>query len=133
MSIRFVEKNELRRHAQKTGCYFVFYDRFVKICNERGISPSKAAIEAGLSKSTVTKWKTTPDAEPTGTAIKKICAFFNIPVSELLGENEKEQPSENEGLSLNNISEEDAKAIKAFLEMPEDQRRLLARMLGISE
>lgn len=67
----------------------MFYDKFVKICNSRGISPSKAAIEAGLSKSTVTKWKSTPDAEPTGAAIKKITEYFGITIAELMGETEK--------------------------------------------
>jgi len=67
----------------------VFYDKFAKICKSRGISPSRAAIEAGLSKSTVTKWKATPDAEPTGAAIKKLTEYFGITVAELMGENEK--------------------------------------------
>jgi len=84
-----VEKNELRCYAQLSGCDFVFYDKFVKICQQRGISPSRAAVEAGLSKSTVTKWKTTPDAEPTGTAIKKLTEYFGISVAELMGEVEK--------------------------------------------
>lgn len=67
----------------------MFYDKFVQICKSHGISPSRAAVAAGLSKSTVTKWKTTPDAEPTGTAIKKITEYFGISVAELMGETEK--------------------------------------------
>lgn len=67
----------------------MFYDKFVQICKKHGISPSRAAVEAGLSKSTVTKWKTTPDAEPTGAAIKKITEYFGITIAELMGETEK--------------------------------------------
>lgn len=70
----------------------MFYDKFVQICNERGITPSRAAIEAGLSKSTVTKWKTSPNAKPTGAAIDKLCKYFGITVAELLGEDQKEKP-----------------------------------------
>lgn len=44
----------------------MFYDRFVQICAEHNVSPSKAAIEAGLSKSTVTYWKNNATAKPTG-------------------------------------------------------------------
>lgn len=69
----------------------MFYDRFVKLCDARGISPSRAAIEAGLSKSTVTKWKTTPSASPTGAAINKLSKYFGISISELLGEDEKKE------------------------------------------
>ena len=50
----------------------MFYDRFVMLCESRGVSPSRAAIDAGLSKSTVTKWKRSPDARPTGTVIEKL-------------------------------------------------------------
>ena len=81
-----VENTELCRCAQFTECDFVFYDKFVQICKKHGVSPSRAAIEAGLSKSTVTKWKTSPNAEPTGAAIKKLTEYFGISVSELMGE-----------------------------------------------
>lgn len=71
----------------------MFYDKFVRICKLRGISPSKAATEAGLSKSTVTKWKTTPNAEPTGAAIKKLTEYFGITIAELMGEENKKAPT----------------------------------------
>jgi len=88
-----VETIELYPYAQILGCDFVFYDKFVQICTMRGISPSRAAIEAGLSKSTVTKWKTTPDAEPTGAALKKISNYFGISIAELLGEETEKAPT----------------------------------------
>ena len=64
----------------------MFYDRFVMLCQKRGVSPSRAAIDAGLSKSTVTKWKRFPDAQPTGNVIDKLTRYFGISVSELLDE-----------------------------------------------
>lgn len=64
----------------------MFYDRYVQICREHGVSPSRAAIDAGLSKSTVSKWKSTQDAKPTGAAIQKLTAYFGITIAELLGE-----------------------------------------------
>lgn len=84
----------------------MFYDRFVQICESRGVSPSRAAIEAGLSKSTVTKWKTTPDAEPTGAALKKIAEYFKVTISELLGE-ETEKASTESG--ERSVSDDDIK------------------------
>ena len=72
----------------------MFYDKFVQICASRGVSPSRAAIEAGLSKSTVSKWKSAPNAEPTGAAIKKLTEYFGISVSELLAEENKKAPTE---------------------------------------
>ena len=64
---------------------------------------SAAALEAGLSKSLVTKWKTNKVDVPSPDVLKKLSAYFNVPVSELLGEEEmgekKEQPIEIDGLS----------------------------------
>ena len=67
----------------------MFYDRFVQLCKQRGVSTSKAAIDAGLSKSTVTKWKKDPETKPSGNVIDKLCRYFGISVSELLGYTEE--------------------------------------------
>lgn len=64
----------------------MFYDRFVELCKAHNITPSRAAIEAGLSKSTVTKWKKEPDSKPSGNVLNKLCTYFHMSVSELLGE-----------------------------------------------
>ena len=82
----------------------MFYDRFAQICKDHGISPSRAAIEAGLSKSTVTKWKTSPDSKPTGAAIKKLTDYFNISVSQLLGEETEKAPADS---GKRSVSDED--------------------------
>lgn len=75
----------------------MFYDRFIELCKERGVAPTRAAIEAGLSKSTVTKWKNTAESEPSGTAIRKLADYFQITRAELLGEEsaQKEKPLVN--------------------------------------
>jgi transcriptional regulator with XRE-family HTH domain len=107
----------------------VFYDKFVKICNDHGVSPSKAATEAGLSKSTVTKWKTTPDAQPTGNAIKKLAAYFAIPISELLGEEQKQKNPPGELVP----TEREAKILEALRSKTPAEQKALLTLLGISE
>ena len=81
----------------------MFYDKYAQLCKRRGVSMSAAALEAGLSKSLVTKWKTNKVDVPSPDVLKKLSAYFNLPVSELLGEEEKsakkEQPIEIDGLS----------------------------------
>lgn len=88
----------------------MFYDRFVQICSKYGVSPSRAAIEAGLSKSTVTKWKNTPTAEPTGTAIKKLAEYFGVSIAELLDgdalKDKKNAPAES---GKRSVSDDDIK------------------------
>lgn len=65
----------------------MFYERFVELCRQKGVSPSRAAIDAGLSKSTVTKWKNDPEAKPTGNVIEKLTNYFGISISSLLQDN----------------------------------------------
>lgn len=102
----------------------MFYDNFVKLCQRHGISPSKAAVDAGLSKSTVTKWKNSPNSEPTGTAIKRLSDYFNVPISELLGEEEKENsPGE---LTL---TEGEMELLELFRMVPVDQQPVVLAMI----
>jgi transcriptional regulator with XRE-family HTH domain len=111
----------------------VFYDKFKELCDQRGISCNKAALDMGLSNATPTAWKKrglTPKAD----TLAVIASYFGVSVGYLLGEEDiKKQPSVSEGLSLQGVSAEDIKTIKAYLELPEDQRRALAKILGISE
>lgn len=85
----------------------MFYDRFVYLCNQRGISPSRAAIEAGISKSLVTKWKSNNAKDPSPEVLRKLAKYFSMPVSELLNEEEtKKAPVESDKRS---VSDDDIK------------------------
>ena len=68
----------------------MFYARFLALCKEKGVSTSKAAIDAGFSKSTVTKWKRDPAAKPSVSVVAKLCKYFDVSVSELLGTEEED-------------------------------------------
>ena len=85
---------------------------------------SAAAVEAGLSKSLVTKWKVNKVDVPSPDVLKKLSAYFGMPVSELLGEEEKEKPTvQDDGLS-----EETKKLIEKIKKLPEDQVQLLLQV-----
>lgn len=62
----------------------MFYDKYIALCKKKGVSPSRAAVEAGISKSLVTKWKTNEVQDPSADIARKIAAYFNISVAELL-------------------------------------------------
>ena len=86
---------------------------------------SAAAMEAGLSKSLVTKWKVNKVDVPSPDVLKKLSAYFDMPVSELLGEEEKEKPSvQDEGLSDNQ-----KELIEFAKSLTEDQAVLALRLL----
>lgn len=73
----------------------MFYDRFKQLCEKKGVSCNKAAIEIGLSNATPTKWKKT-GATPVGETLDRIAAYFNVSTDFLLGiESKKEKPFVN--------------------------------------
>mgnify|MGYP002530700055 FL=1 len=59
----------------------MFYNYFVELCNRAKISPSKAAQQIGLSKSSVSGWKN--GSVPRDSQIMRIADFFGIPVSDI--------------------------------------------------
>ena len=62
----------------------MFWDRFVKACNEKGITPSAAVSELGMSHSIVTKWKN--GAIPQDTSLMKIAEYFGVSVDFFRGQ-----------------------------------------------
>lgn len=62
----------------------MFYDIYKTLCEQRGVSLSRAAAEIGLSNATVTKWKKT-GAAPGGETLTKVAAYFGVSVDRLLG------------------------------------------------
>lgn len=53
----------------------MFYDNFLHLCNQKGISPSAAAVEMGFQKSVVTRWK---KSTPTEANRRKIAQYFGV-------------------------------------------------------
>lgn len=61
----------------------MFYDIYMELSKQRGISPSKAADEIGINRATVTNWKK-KGATPSGETLAKIAEYFNVTVDSLL-------------------------------------------------
>ena len=101
----------------------MFYDKYAHICKRRGISMSAAALEAGLSKSLVTKWKVNKVEVPSPDVLKKLSAYFNIPVSELLEEGKKEKPIDD------GLSEKRKVLIDYSKSVPEDKVDLVLKVI----
>lgn len=94
----------------------MFYDNFINLCKRKKIAPSKAAIDAGFSKSLVSKWKANPNTVPTVDVLKKISDYFGITVDELLGK--EKQPTDGE------LSDEEKVMLDLFRQAGDDARRL---------
>lgn len=66
-----------------------FYDNYVRLCAERNISPSAAALDIGIKKSNVTYWKNGRN-NPSDVTLIKIADYFGVTVEELMGESKGE-------------------------------------------
>lgn len=63
----------------------MFKENFIKICNEKGLSPTKVCQEIGISKSNFSNWN--DDSLPRKTTLLKIADKLNVDVSELTKNN----------------------------------------------
>ncbi len=91
-----------------------FYENYLKLCEKAGKTPSAAALEMGLSKPTVNRWKKGGGA--TDATALKVASYFGVTVKELTGEEQKEKPNTLDGIELEKLSP----ARRALLEALED-------------
>ena len=79
-----IQKRELLRFAQETRGYVVFFDVYCELCKEKGISPTGAALEMGISRGAVSAWKNEARV-PSSAILTKIADYFGVSVDYLLG------------------------------------------------
>lgn len=60
------------------------YDRFITLCRQLGVTPSRAMVDAGLSKALASKWKAAPDLIPNGKTLSSLASYFNVSVDYFL-------------------------------------------------
>lgn len=65
-----------------------FYDNYVNLCNALGKTPSAVALEIGIAKSTVSRWRNAGTL-PTYAVALKIAEYFGCSIDELLQEEPK--------------------------------------------
>lgn len=82
-----------------------FYDNFVKLCNQKGVSRTKACVDFGISRTAWHKWER--GTIPNGSTLNKMSEYFDVQVSELLGEQEqKENPTTQMGSEVDEVTME---------------------------
>lgn len=72
----------------------MFYDIFEELCRKKGISPQRACIEIGKSRSLAANWKSTGSA-PNPATLKKIAEYFEVSTDYLLHEKVLSENEEN--------------------------------------
>ncbi len=77
----------------------MFYDNYIRLCNSVNKSPSAAAIEMGISKPSVNRWKN--GSQPTDATIRRIANYFNVTVEDLTKGEHKENTAQEDGVETN--------------------------------
>lgn len=61
----------------------MFYDIYRQLCEQAGVTPSKAALDMGINKATVTYWKKS-GSSPSPEVLQKVAQYFNTSADALL-------------------------------------------------
>ena len=70
-----------------------FYKNYLALCNRAGKSPSAVALEIGLSKTSVNRWKN--GGGITDATVAKVAEYFKVPVGVIVGNGDSKTLAEN--------------------------------------
>lgn len=108
----------------------MFFDNFVRLCEQKGVKPSRALTDAGVPKSAYSYWRAEAgignDAKPTNQNAVKLAQYFNVSVDYLLTgeqkENPPQQPQSEVGADIKWIEQK-------LVEMSKEKREALMKLI----
>lgn len=81
------------------------YEVYIRLCNDKGKTPSAAAMEIGLSKSLVSRWK--KGSIPSDATVIKVADYFGLSLNDLRKmQKEEKKPITSEGDRLSDVEEQ---------------------------
>ena len=108
----------------------MFFDNFVRLCEQKGIKPSRALTEAGVPKSAYSYWRTEAgagnDAKPTNQNAVKLAQYFDVTVDYLLTGSQKENPPQQPQSEVDAAVERIRRKLES---MPKEQREALMNLI----
>lgn len=108
----------------------MFFDNFVRLCEQKGVKPSRALTEAGVPKSAYSYWRTEAnvgnDAKPTNQNAVKLAQYFNVTVDYLFTGNQKENPPKQPQSEVDAAVERIRRKLES---MPKEQREALMNLI----
>lgn len=108
----------------------MFFDNFVRLCEQKGVKPSRALTEAGVPKSAYSYWRTEAgagnDAKPTNQNAVKLAQYFDVTVDYLLTGNQKENPPQQPQSEVDAALERIRRKLES---MPKEQREALMNLI----
>lgn len=105
----------------------MFKENFIRLCNERGVSPCAVCQAIGLDKSAYTHWS--ESTKPRKSTLLRIADYFGVTVSDLLDDPSPTDRILHLPITDRTVSDEEYEIIVAMRRQPEmipPIRRLLA-------
>lgn len=113
-----------------------FYENYVSLCNRIGKAPSAVALEIGLSKPAVFRWKN--GGTPTDATAKKVADYFGVTVERLFSENgydlqlfANKEDQEKTPTSAGERNYEDMELLAAFRNADESTKAAIRLLLKV--
>ena len=100
----------------------MFFQNFLRLCNSVNKKPSSVALDLGIAKSTVSRWK--EGSAPHPATLQKLADYFNVPVESLTEEQKETAPTVTDERDLEMLS------LLARL-TPEQKEMLLLQIKGL--
>lgn len=100
----------------------MFFQNFLRLCNSVNKKPSSVALDLGIAKSTVSRWK--EGSAPHPATIQKLADYFNVPVESLTEEQKETAPTVTDERDLEMLS------LLSRL-TPEQKKMLLLQIKGL--
>ena len=108
----------------------MFFDNFVKLCEQKGVKPSRALTDAGVPKSAYSYWRAEAgignDAKPTNQNAVKLAQYFNVSVDYLLTGEQKENPPQQPQSEVDAALERIRRKLES---MPTEKREALMNLI----
>lgn len=108
----------------------MFFDNFVRLCEQKRVKPSRALTEAGVPKSAYSYWRTEAgagnDAKPTNQNAVKLAQYFGVTVDYLLTGEQKENPPQQPQSEVDAAVERIRRKLES---MPKEQREALMNLI----
>lgn len=97
-----------------------FKQNFIRICNEKGVSPSKVVEAIGLKRSAYSQW--TDESVPRKATLMRIADYFDVTVDYLLGK-------EDAPITDASLSENEKILVELFRKIPQPRQAIVLRMI----
>ena len=95
-----------------------FKENFVKICNDKGVSPSKVVEAVGLKRSAYSQW--TDESVPRKATLMRIADYFGVTVDYLVSGEERAEPT---------LSENEKRCVELLKKIPQQNQETALRIL----